>query len=220
MKYFYFILLNCLLIILNKINCLSIDKIIEHECPRIMSRQEWNARNVSGHELLWTRPTPYIVIHHGGILHYCYDIKECSLIVKSYQDLHIDTNKWIDIGYNFVIGEDGNIYEARGWDYIGAHAPGFNTQSIGISIIGDFSHFQPNKNALKALDNLIACGVLLNKISPNYQVIGHRQSRVTACPGEVFYSYVKSMPRWTSTPVPVYNNNSSLIDKVDSDKKN
>lgn len=67
---------------------------------------------------------------------------------------------------------------------------------------------------------MIACGVLLNKISPNYQVIGHRQSRVTACPGEVFYSYVKSMPRWTSTPVPVYNNNSSLIDKVDSDKKN
>ena len=55
-------------------------------------------------------------------------------IVRSYQNLHMDTNSkwkngfsfklnveknldflnkkdWDDIGYNFVVGEDGNIYE-------------------------------------------------------------------------------------------------------------
>ena len=80
-----------------------------------------------------------MVIHHGGIQHYCFKQETCSEIVRSYQNLHIDVRGWIDIGYQFVIGEDGNIYEGRGWNFIGAHAPGYNAQSIGISIIGDFS---------------------------------------------------------------------------------
>lgn len=66
-----------------------------------------------------------------------------------------------------------------------------------------FSDFNPNVGALKALDELIACGVTLGKISKNYQVIGHRQGRDTVCPGEVFYNYVMAMPNWTSTPIPI-----------------
>jgi N-acetylmuramoyl-L-alanine amidase len=44
-----------------------------------------------------------------------------------------------DIGFNFVIGEDGNVYEGRGWDAVGAHTASYNTISIGICIIGDFT---------------------------------------------------------------------------------
>lgn len=179
-------------------------------CPRIVSREEWKARNATeGYIQLPYSPTPYVTVHHGGILQYCYDQTECSTIVRSYQDLHIDDRKWIDIGYNFVIGEDGNVYEGRGWDSVGAHAPGYNTQSIGVSIIGDFSHFIPNKPALKALKSLIACGVQLGKISPDYKVIGHRQARDTVCPGEVFYEWVQKMPGWTATPTAVYGNDDS-----------
>ena len=45
---------------------------------------------------------------------------------------------WEDIGYNFVIGEDGNAYTGRGWDNAGAHARSYNNRSIGICIIGNF----------------------------------------------------------------------------------
>jgi hypothetical protein len=38
-----------------------------------------------------------------------------------------------------VVGEDGNVYEGRGWDNWGAHAPAYNSKSIGICIIGDFT---------------------------------------------------------------------------------
>jgi N-acetylmuramoyl-L-alanine amidase len=38
---------------------------------------------------------------------------------------------WDDIGYNFLVGEDGNIYEGRGWTQTGAHCIGYNSKSIG-----------------------------------------------------------------------------------------
>lgn len=109
------------------------------EIPNIVSRKEWQARPPVVRELMDKTPKPYVVVHHGGIAHYCYDMKTCSAIVREYQNMHLDERGWFDIGYSFVIGEDGNVYEGRGWDYVGAHAPGYNTQSIGICIIGDFS---------------------------------------------------------------------------------
>lgn len=38
---------------------------------------------------------------------------------------------WSDIGYSFVIGEDGNVYEGRGWDTVGAHTLHHNTDGLG-----------------------------------------------------------------------------------------
>lgn len=39
---------------------------------------------------------------------------------------------------SFAIGSDGIAYEGRGWKYVGAHAYGVNTNSIGIVLIGDW----------------------------------------------------------------------------------
>ena len=50
------------------------------------------------------------------------DIESCSAEVKKIQDFHMGPQRnWWDIGYNFLIGEDGNIYEGRGFDAQGAH---------------------------------------------------------------------------------------------------
>ncbi|XP_017752210.1 PREDICTED: peptidoglycan recognition protein 3-like [Eufriesea mexicana] len=170
--------------------------------PNIVSRKEWGARPPVEQVLLEVTPTPYVVIHHGGIAKYCYDKAACSEIVRSYQNYHLDGQGWFDIGYNFVIGEDGNVYEGRGWNYVGAHAPGYNTQSIGICIIGDFSDFLPSEVALKAVNTLVDYGVSLGKISEDYRIIGHRQVRNTVCPGEVLYRYLQTHLRWTCCPVP------------------
>lgn len=174
-------------------------------CPKIVTREEWRARVVTNHQLLYISPTPYVVVHHGGIKHYCFNQNECSEIVRSYQNLHMDERGWVDIGYNFVIGEDGNVYEGRGWNFIGAHAPGYNTQSIGISIIGDFTKRLPNKAALTALNSLIKCGVTIGKIQRDYKLIGHRQARDTECPGTRFYEYIQKLPNWTNKLNPIYD---------------
>jgi hypothetical protein len=57
----------------------------------------------------------------------------------------MDNRGWQDIGYNFLIGGDGNVYEGRGWGIWGAHVPRYNSKSIGICVIGDFqSEFLTN----------------------------------------------------------------------------
>ena len=43
---------------------------------------------------------------------------------------------WDDIGYNFLVGEDGYIYEGRGWGKVGAHTRHHNANSIGESMRG------------------------------------------------------------------------------------
>jgi N-acetylmuramoyl-L-alanine amidase len=108
-------------------------------CPKIISRKEWGARAPTGGNTRFTRTPLYAVIHHGSTKTYCKTQSECARIVRSYQNYHIDTQKWGDIGYNFLVGEDGNVYEGRGWNAVGAHARGYNWNSIGICVIGDFT---------------------------------------------------------------------------------
>jgi len=66
---------------------------------------------------------------------------------------------WWDIGYNFLIGEDGKVYDGRGWNTVGAHVYGYNSRSIGIALIGNFDSRIPNSAALNACKKLIGCGV-------------------------------------------------------------
>ena len=61
----------------------------------------------------------------------CYDDQTCIQRVRSIQNFHIDDRGWADIGYHFLVGENGKVYEGRGWDRQGAHSPGFNNDAYG-----------------------------------------------------------------------------------------
>ena len=67
----------------------------------------------------------------------------------------MNTLGWSDIGYNYLIGEDGNIYEGRGPYRSGAHCVNWNSKTLGFSIMGDFSNTLPNQKAIDAADQLI-----------------------------------------------------------------
>lgn len=60
-----------------------------------------------------------------------------------------------DIGYNFLIGEDGTIYEGRALEYEGAHVSGHNRGNLGIAMLGDYSSKRLNGAQLRALEFLI-----------------------------------------------------------------
>jgi len=84
-------------------------------------------------------------------------------------------------GYNFLIGADGVILEMCGWDWVGAHAPGANRETIGVSFQGTFKSRMPNRAQLDAFAWLVGT----NEV-PNRQQ-GHRDASLTSCPGDRLY---------------------------------
>lgn len=168
----------------------------EHRCPTIISRAEWGARAPNGTIGKLPPPLPkYVIIHHGATQG-CHTKSDCSAMVRSYQRYHMDYHGWSDIGYSFVVGEDGNIYEARGWDEIGAHTYNYNYNGLGICIIGDFTSHIPNDAALDAVKQLIQCGLDNGHISADYILKGHRDVGKTSCPGTKLWDLIHSWPHY------------------------
>ncbi|XP_046564850.1 peptidoglycan-recognition protein SC2-like, partial [Haliotis rubra] len=163
-------------------------------CPHIISRSEWGARSPRSTSNL-DGPVEYAFIHHGGN-GACSSQSSCSAIVRSYQNYHMDTHGWSDIGYSFLIGEDGNVYEARGWDRTGAHTRGYNSVGLGFCFIGNFMTRAPNSAAINTAKALIACGVSMGKIQSNYILRGHRDMGRTDCPGTALYNIIRTWLRY------------------------
>lgn len=104
----------------------------------IVTREEWDANSPKLVEK-FDGPIPYVIIHHSYTPPACYTEESCIKAMRSMQDFHQNDRGWNDIGYSFAIGSDGRIYQGRGFNVVGAHAPKYNTQSVGICLIGDWT---------------------------------------------------------------------------------
>ncbi|CAG5044140.1 unnamed protein product [Parnassius apollo] len=174
------------------------NEVITHNFP-FVTRSEWGARTPKQTPALQI-PVPYVVIHHSYSPPACYEAAQCENAMRSMQDFHMDSRGWWDIAYNFAVGSEGAAYEGRGWEIQGAHALHFNSVSIGICLIGDWTNSLPPKRQIKTVKSLIAQGVELGYIKPDYKLIGHRQVRNTKCPGDALYENVKTWEHYASFP--------------------
>nr|XP_037274132.1 peptidoglycan recognition protein 1-like [Rhipicephalus microplus] len=155
-------------------------------------RQAWGARPPKEWERLKVQPVPRVFVHHtaGGE---CFDPWTCSEKMRYIQHYHQVTKGWEDIAYSFLIGGDGRVYVARGWDAVGAHTKGHNKDALSMAFFGDFSRHLPTPWAMKTLDRLLQCGVALGKISTDYTLHGHRDATCTLSPGDTLYAFIS---RW------------------------
>ncbi|XP_069083351.1 peptidoglycan-recognition protein SC2-like [Pleurodeles waltl] len=167
---------------------------ITHGCPTILSKSQWGGRSPTCRTGMQT-PVSYVIIHHTEGSH-CTSQSACISQMKSIQNYHIDSRGWCDIGYSFLVGEDGKVYEGRGWTTVGAHAPNYNSNSIGISVMGSFTSKNPNSAAQNAVKSLISCGVSKGYIKSAYILKGHRNVTATSCPGNTFYNLISSWARF------------------------
>ena len=55
-----------------------------------------------------------------------------------------------DIGYAYLIHDDGRIETGRDPTMIGAHAKGRNIDSIGVCVMGDFRYYEPTHFQLQS----------------------------------------------------------------------
>ena len=83
---------------------------------------------------------------------------------------HVKANGWNDIGYNFLVDRFGTVYEGRSGgidrNVIGAHARGFNTGSVGVAVIGNFSAAPIPAAAETSLEKLLAWRLDLAHVDP------------------------------------------------------
>ena len=131
----------------------------------------------------------WIVIHHS--LTEDGSPKNWDAIRK----FHIEERGWNDIGYNLGMENvNGKItlLEGRPIGSEGAHARGFNKNSVGICIVGNYDMDPPSEDRLFCLGSV--CRDLQREFGIRKEnVIGHRDTFILrgvpvekSCPGKQF----------------------------------
>ena len=199
--------------------------------PPMVTRDGWGAEDCPPRTGADYGEVKAAHIHHTVSLN-DYTREEARSVVLSICRYHRNSNKWNDIGYNFLVDKYGTLYEGRagGIDQPvqGAQAQGYNTQTTGIANIGTHSDVPQSQEALRAMAALIRWKLPLhgaptagavelksgggdtNRYSSGRtvtvdRVIGHRDTNKTECPGESLYAQLTELRRLVGdlSPSPV-----------------
>ncbi|MBF0410259.1 MAG: N-acetylmuramoyl-L-alanine amidase [Candidatus Riflebacteria bacterium] len=160
---------------------------IDFPKPEIVTRKQWGARPPKSDYTLHS-PTK-IVVHHSWIPNQLQYIGSAS--IRGIQGYHMDSSNtgWIDIGYHYLIGPDGLIYEGRPDTAVGSHCSP-NKSMIGVCVIGNYD---PEKDPLNekietSLLKLLSWLCYNYKINPERELYGHRNFSTKTCPGDTVYN--------------------------------
>ncbi|NWW89442.1 PGRP2 amidase, partial [Rhynochetos jubatus] len=164
------------------------------ECPAIVPRCMWGARPYRGTPNQLTLPLGSVYIHHTFTPSApCRTFAACARDMRDMQRFHQDTRGWDDIGYSFVVGSDGYLYQGRGWHWVGAHTKGYNSKGYGVGYVGDFSDTLPDPDTIALVrDEFLSCAVRTGRLQPNYTLRGHRQMVHTDCPGDSLFREIET----------------------------
>lgn len=202
------------------------------DAPDIVTRAEWGAdesiKSTSGSCLRQFFPVQQLFVHHTVGRNFDSDPKAT---MRAIYHFHTRTQGWCDVGYNFVVGWDGTIYEgrwarsygpwevhssedSRGRAVAGAHVSGYNSGSVGISVMGNFSEVQPPPAVRKALAHLLAWEADRHDLKPRGEhtyrnpetgasrrlkyIAGHRDAGYTECPGNFLYAALPAIRKDTA----------------------
>lgn len=180
--------------------------------PRIVTRAGWGAdETLRERDFRYTNRVSAAFVHHTASGNN-YKCAQAASVIRSIYRYHVVSSGWRDIGYNFLVDKCGNIYEGRAGGVakavMGAHTLGFNTNSMGVAVIGSFSSTKPPAATVKAIAQLTAWKLGLYGANPKGKtyltsgggnlypkgkkvrlnvISGHRDGFATECPGGRLY---------------------------------
>ncbi|MEV5979332.1 N-acetylmuramoyl-L-alanine amidase [Streptomyces sp. NPDC052114] len=180
--------------------------------PRIITRKGWGAdEKLREKDFAYTQTVKAAFVHHSASGNN-YRCSQAGSVLRSIYRYHVKSSGWRDFGYNFAVDRCGNIYEGRAGGVakpvLGAHTLGFNTNSMGIAVLGTYSDSNPPKAAVDAVARLTAWKLGLYGANPRgttylksgggnlYKkgtnvrlrvISGHRDGFATECPGSRLY---------------------------------
>lgn len=100
------------------------------------------------------------------------------------KDIHVNQNGWSDIGYHYVIKRNGEVEQGRDENVAGAHARGWNSDSIGICLIGGLAR-DGNQPCNFTAAQWRSLDTLVHDICDRYdieEVLGHNDVSEKTCP--------------------------------------
>ena len=188
--------------------------------PAIVPRTDWQAdEKIVRVKPLYAPSLKLAVVHHTAGTN-DYTPAQAAAIVRGIEVYHVKGNGWNDIGYNFLVDRYGTVYEGRGGgttrNVIGAHALGFNTGTVGVALIGNFTSATPPPAMQSALVSLLAWRLDVAHVDPSSTVVytsggngkfragkvvtlhaisGHRDTGPSECPGNVAYALLPGIAR-------------------------
>ncbi|MET8409109.1 peptidoglycan recognition protein [Streptomyces sp. NPDC005195] len=185
--------------------------------PSIVTRRGWGAdEGLRERGLVYTKMVKAAFVHHtaSGNNYRC---SQASSVIRSIYRYHVKSSGWRDIGYNFLVDKCGTIYEGRAGGVakpvMGAHTLGFNSDTMGIAVLGTFADTRPAAAALGAVARLTAWKLGLYGVNPRGKtylksgggnlyrkgknvrlnvISGHRDGFATECPGRLLYGKLGS----------------------------
>ena len=198
--------------------------------PTIITRAQWGAD-----ESLRTCTPSTVPSIKGGIVHHTvnsntYTAEDVPRLLRGIYAYHVTGNGWCDVGYNFFVDRFGRLFEGRyggvSRNVVGAQAAGFNSQSFGVSSLGNHDPgsagaVAPSSAVLTAVGKLFAWKGWLNGWNPQAsvsytsagsskwpagtvitkpRVSGHRDFNLTTCPGDLMFGKLDTI-RSTATAV-------------------
>lgn len=181
--------------------------------PGVVTRAQWGARSPS-----CTPDTASTlvgaVVHHTAGPDYSSQV-EAMAQLRNDQRYHIESRGWCDLGYNVVIDKWGTIYEGRvgslAAPVVGVHAGGFNTGTLGVSVLGTYTTTGFTPATVDAIARVVAWRLAAYGRSPAGEVVirtnggensrygpdstvrlpvvfAHRDVAYTSCPGNAGYA--------------------------------
>ncbi|NGN66852.1 hypothetical protein G5C51_23465 [Streptomyces sp. A7024] len=179
----------------------------------IKTRKQWGANESwRGDPPEYGSKVEAVLVHHT-VDSNSYDCADAPAIIRAIYRYHVKTNGWNDIGYNFMVDRCGRIYEGRygggSRPVVGAHSMGFNNNTSGVAVIGDyrskavpskvtsilarFARWKLNIAGYRANQKVtLEAGVSNGKYDKGdkvrvYRVAAHRNVYATSCPGAKLY---------------------------------
>lgn len=168
--------------------------------PSIVTRAQWGAdeslRFQNGFEI-W--PPEYATVEHAIVHHAAVNYGSDGYnAVRSIYYYHCVTQGWGDIGYNYVVDVNGNIFEGRvgGANVVGGHAFQYAVGSSGICVMGDFRYRDAPDAAKAALAHILAYVTRdldtyatkpFHEVPALPTICGHRDVVESECPGDFLY---------------------------------
>lgn len=180
--------------------------------PRIVTRAGWGAdESLRESGFSYTGAVRAAFVHHTASGNR-YSCSQSASVIRGIYRYHVVSSGWRDLGYNFLIDKCGTVYEGRAGGVArpvkGAHTLGFNSNSMGIAVLGTYGTTNPSTAAVDAVADLTAWKLGLFGANPagttslvsgggnlfkkgtkvRLKVIsGHRDGFSTECPGDRLY---------------------------------